>query len=106
MGLESAFAAIIEPYAGEPFITSVRQLEITDNETDARRAVALGGGREPGALDALALALASDRRFAEAAQTAEKAADLADREGRDKLAEQIRGRVALYRRGVPFVLAD
>ena len=70
----------------------------------ARRAVDLGAAGEPAALDALALALASNRRFDEAAQTAERAADLADREGRDKLAEQIRGRLALYRRGVPFVM--
>jgi len=70
----------------------------------ARRAVDLSGAEEPAALDSLALALASDRRFDEAAQTAVRAADLADRQGRDKLAEQIRGRLALYRRGVPFVL--
>ncbi len=39
--LQSAFAAIIEPYAGEPFITSLKLLEVTDNETDAQRAVAV-----------------------------------------------------------------
>ena len=39
--LESAFAAIIEPYAGKPFITGEKELEVKDNETDALRAVAL-----------------------------------------------------------------
>jgi len=39
--LESAFAAIIEPYAGEPFVTSAKLLEVTENESDARRAVAV-----------------------------------------------------------------
>lgn len=39
--LESAFAAIIEPYAGDPFVTATRALTIPDNEADAKRAVAL-----------------------------------------------------------------
>lgn len=39
--LESAFAAIIEPYVGQPFIPSQRTLAIDKNETDARRAVAV-----------------------------------------------------------------
>ena len=39
--LESAFAAIIEPYAGTPFIRSRRSLTVVPNETDADRAVAL-----------------------------------------------------------------
>ena len=39
-GLESAFTAIIEPYIGQPFISSKRLLQIADNETDALRAVA------------------------------------------------------------------
>jgi len=39
--LESAFAAIVEPYAGEPFLASAEQLDVADNEGDARRAVAL-----------------------------------------------------------------
>lgn len=40
-GLESAFAAVIEPYAGEPFIESVTPLAVADNDNDALRAVAL-----------------------------------------------------------------
>lgn len=39
--LESAFAAIIEPYAGEPFINSTERLNIPGNELDALRAVAV-----------------------------------------------------------------
>ena len=39
--LESVFAAVIEPYAGEPFIRSVRLEQVANNETDALRAVAL-----------------------------------------------------------------
>jgi hypothetical protein len=38
--LESAFCAVIEPYAGTPFIASAQRLAIADNETDARQAVA------------------------------------------------------------------
>ena len=39
--LESAFAAIIEPYAGEPSILSQKLIEIPGNEKDALRAVAI-----------------------------------------------------------------
>jgi hypothetical protein len=39
--LESAFAAVIEPYAGEPFVRSVSRLPVADNDADARQAVAL-----------------------------------------------------------------
>jgi len=39
--LESAFAAIIEPYAGKPFLKSVRRLSLAGNEGDALRAVAV-----------------------------------------------------------------
>lgn len=39
--LESAFAAVIEPYAGEPFIADIVRLPVDANEADARQAVAL-----------------------------------------------------------------
>jgi len=39
--LESAFAAVIEPYVAQPFINELRLLSIQDNEQDARRAVAV-----------------------------------------------------------------
>lgn len=38
---DAVFVALIEPYAGEPFIVSRRLLSIECNETDARRAVAV-----------------------------------------------------------------
>lgn len=49
--LESAFAAIIEPYAGEPFIESVSMIDIPDNEEDALRAVAVLVEFEDGEFD-------------------------------------------------------
>jgi len=39
--LDTVFAAIIEPYSGEPSVTAQRKLPIEDNETDAGRAVAV-----------------------------------------------------------------
>jgi hypothetical protein len=41
-GLQSAFAAVIEPYAGQPLITGMRSVAVADNEADALRAVAVG----------------------------------------------------------------
>jgi hypothetical protein len=38
---ETVFVALLEPYAGEPFIVERRQLTVRDNEADARRAVAV-----------------------------------------------------------------
>jgi hypothetical protein len=39
--LDRPFVALVEPYVGEPFIESCRELPVTDNEQDARRAVAV-----------------------------------------------------------------
>jgi hypothetical protein len=39
--LETAFAAVIEPYAGEPLITGRRALTVAGNDSDAQRAVAV-----------------------------------------------------------------
>ena len=39
--LESVYPAIIEPYAGEPFIASARELAVPQNDTGAFRAVAV-----------------------------------------------------------------
>jgi len=39
--LESAFAAVIEPYAGQPAVESLQNLSIDGNENDSRRAVAV-----------------------------------------------------------------
>ena len=35
------FAAVVEPYVGEPFLESVRLLAVADNDADARKAVAV-----------------------------------------------------------------
>jgi hypothetical protein len=51
--LESAFVALIEPYAGEPFITDRKTLAIADNEADARRAVAVEVKTKNGHTDVL-----------------------------------------------------
>jgi hypothetical protein len=37
----SVYGSVIEPYSGQPFIASVKQLEIADNQADAQRAVAM-----------------------------------------------------------------
>ncbi len=39
--LQSVYTAIIEPYSGEPFISSVRQVTVEPNEADAQQAVAV-----------------------------------------------------------------
>jgi hypothetical protein len=39
--LASAFAAVIEPYLGEPYIASAKLLDVAANEADAQRSVAL-----------------------------------------------------------------
>jgi hypothetical protein len=39
--LDSAFAAVIEPYADQPFVTETALLTVADNEADASRAVAV-----------------------------------------------------------------
>jgi hypothetical protein len=39
--MESVFPAVIEPYAGEPFVTGVRLLDVAGNERDAGRGVAI-----------------------------------------------------------------
>jgi tetratricopeptide (TPR) repeat protein len=70
----------------------------------AREALRLAGDEDPAALDALAMAYASAGRFDQAARAAAQAADLASRDGRETLAGQIRERLSLYRRGIPFVL--
>ena len=53
-------------------------------------------------LDTLAAAYAEAGRFAEAAQTAHKAVDLARQQGKPALAESIRVKIPLYDAGMPF----
>jgi hypothetical protein len=40
-GLQSAFASVVEPFAGEPSLVSQKMLDVADNEADALRAVAI-----------------------------------------------------------------
>jgi tetratricopeptide (TPR) repeat protein len=68
----------------------------------AERAVALTGSADPAALDALAAAFASGGDFAKAADIAERAIATATRAGNGALADQIRGRLQLYRQGQAF----
>jgi arylsulfatase A-like enzyme/Tfp pilus assembly protein PilF len=67
----------------------------------AQRAAELTGHRQPVVLDTLAAAYASGGDFERAVATAEQAAELA-RTGESRLAEEIRARIALYRRATPF----
>jgi tetratricopeptide (TPR) repeat protein len=60
------------------------------------------GRRDPITLDVLAAAYACAGRFKEATSTAESALNAATAARADELAEQIRRRLALYRKGLPF----
>jgi tetratricopeptide (TPR) repeat protein len=68
----------------------------------AERAARLAPGN-PGVLDTLAAAYASTRRFDDAVRTASLALSLAERSGATGVAAQIRSRLALYRRGTPYI---
>jgi tetratricopeptide (TPR) repeat protein len=58
---------------------------------------------DPSVLDTLAAAYASAQRFDEARATAERALALAEARGDDALEAGVRERLALYRRGAPYV---
>ena len=60
------------------------------------------GNKDPEILDALAAATAEAGRFGEAADTAERAAGLAEGAGKKSLAGDMRARAALYRAGQPY----
>jgi protein O-mannosyl-transferase len=68
----------------------------------AQRAVELSDGQEPAFLDTLAAAYAEAGRFAEAVQTAEKAAELATQQKKKVLADAIKARIRTYKRRAPF----
>jgi cytochrome c-type biogenesis protein CcmH/NrfG len=65
-------------------------------------AAQLSGGADPAVMDTLAAALASTGDFAGAVSAAEAAVEIANRLGTAALAEQIRDRLAVYRRGQPY----
>jgi Flp pilus assembly protein TadD len=58
---------------------------------------------EAAVIDTLAAAYASARRFADAAQAAQRAYSLASQAGDAALAADIESRLALYRRRLPYV---
>lgn len=60
------------------------------------RAAKLNGYKDPLILDLLAMEYAELRRFAEAAETARKAAAAAEKQGRARLAAEIKARLAVY----------
>jgi Tfp pilus assembly protein PilF len=68
----------------------------------AEQAARLTGRADPAVMDTLAAALASTGDFAGAISVAEAAAAIANRVGASALAEQIRDRLALYRKGQPY----
>jgi Flp pilus assembly protein TadD len=68
----------------------------------AQRAVRLSAAKDPAALDTLAVAQAAAGRFAEAAQTAAQAMELAAAAGNATLADAIAARRKLYQENKPF----
>ena len=68
----------------------------------ALRACELTGYQDPESLDTLAAAYAATGKFAEAVQTAQKAADLAQAANNPQLAAEIRLRLNLYKAGKTY----
>jgi protein O-mannosyl-transferase len=68
----------------------------------AQMAERLSGGKDAGALDALAAALAEKGRFAEAVPAAQRALEAAQATGQSNLAAEIQARLKLYNQGQPF----
>ena len=68
----------------------------------ARRANELSNWSQPDFLATLAAAFAETRRFPEAIETAQKAAQLAERQGNQPLARRIQTDIKVYRSGSPL----
>ncbi len=68
----------------------------------AQSADRLSGGNSPEILDTLAVAYAEAGRFSEAIQTAERGIELAKAQHKPAVAESLRTRLVLYRRGEPY----
>jgi Flp pilus assembly protein TadD len=68
----------------------------------ARRAVQLTSGKDPVTLDTLAAAYAETASFAEAAQTARTALELARQTSNEAVMEALKNRITLYEAGKPF----
>lgn len=84
-----------DAYAGLAYVF-IAQGKTEEAVRSAQRACELTGRRDPGPLDILAVAYDQAGRFDDAAATAREAIQLAVSAGRDKLAAEIRGRLALY----------
>jgi tetratricopeptide (TPR) repeat protein len=68
----------------------------------AQRAVRLSGGKEPTALDTLAVAYAEMGQFSNAIKTGQQALDIAVANGDAAQAEVLRARIKLYQAGTPY----
>jgi len=68
----------------------------------AERAVGLPGGETPMVLRTLAAAYAENADFSKATETAQRAADLAEKQGNSSLPETLRDEIELYRAGTPY----
>jgi tetratricopeptide (TPR) repeat protein len=67
----------------------------------AETAVGLPGGESPMVLRTSAAAYAEGRNFSKATETAQRAADLAEKQGNSSLAETLRHEIEAYRAGTP-----
>ncbi|MHC5182670.1 MAG: tetratricopeptide repeat protein [Planctomycetota bacterium] len=63
----------------------------------------LTGHKNAGVLDTLAVAYASAGRFNDAVSTAEKALEIAEAVGNENLAQEIRGRIELFKEGRKYI---
>jgi spermidine synthase len=69
----------------------------------AKRSCKYSDYKNPNLLDTLAAAYAAEGSFSEAVATAEKALDLARSSGLEKLANDVRNRLRLYKAGRPYI---
>jgi protein O-mannosyl-transferase len=69
----------------------------------AQRACKLTDYQNPAYLDTLAVTYASCGRFSEAIKTAESGIQIAEKSGQSEIAKKIKGRLELYKSGLPYV---
>jgi tetratricopeptide (TPR) repeat protein len=96
----------IETFNNIAWVFATTEDESLSNPSEAiklaEKACALNKGKSAQPLDTLAAAYASAGRFEEAVETAEKAINLAETQGKKDLAEEIRERLGLYKSGQPY----
>jgi tetratricopeptide (TPR) repeat protein len=71
----------------------------------AKKACELAEFKRPDLLDTLSVAYAADGKFSQAIETSTKAIKLAEAAGNNDTAEDIRGRLELYRAGKAYNIA-